>query len=311
MENQILSPQLHQLYCEGAEICHLISFPEHQEVPPTNSIQPRPFLSLMPGTYNATQLAYETVKDFAEGLQHEYQVLAYREFVSCYRQAAPRADAFRAWQQNAIQQGRRFPFSVQEWETALDLDNSLHYLMRCLDDCFFFGTLTRVHQGHQAPWVQLFTGYNILRDEAVAYGETESSEDPRGNPWSKIKVWTVAASESFVEALPWSFIVSTLMHEMTHAYLNTFVCNGEKCYKNHANTCGRSGHGNTFLKIHAVILQQLRSWDAALTDMDSTFSLEGGCVDAAACAHEEQEYQEARDRDNYFGWSEGKLMAGL
>ncbi|KAL3305217.1 hypothetical protein RB213_004003 [Colletotrichum asianum] len=273
----------------------------------------RPFLPLIPGTYNATQLAYETVKNFAEGLVHGYQRSARDNFLTYYIQAAPRADVFRAWQQNAVQQGRRFPLSVEELAAASILDNYLHDLMKCLDDCFFFGTLTRVHQGHQAPCVQLSTGYHVLGDEAgIKYGETIS----KGNS-SHIKVWTLTASSLCAETVPWSTIVSTLMHEMTHAYLNTFVCNGEQCTRNSINTVGLSGHGNTFLKVHALILQQMRSWHTVLADMDSACSLEGGCVDGYSCAIENETYREAiaygisylfelTVPTNCFGWSKGK-----
>ncbi|KAK1837925.1 hypothetical protein CCHR01_19449 [Colletotrichum chrysophilum] len=296
MENQVFL-QFHEFHCKRTEICHLVSFPEpgiHQQAYSAKSIQLRPFLPLIPGTYNATQLAYETVKDFAEGLVHGYQRSARDNFLTYYIQAALRADVFRAWQQNALQQRRRFPLSVDELAAAAILDNYLHDLMKCLDDCFFFGTLTRVHQGHQAPCVQLSTGYHVLRDEAgIKYGETIS----KGNS-SHIKVWTLTASSLCAETVPWSTIVSTLMHEMTHAYLNTFVCNGEQCTRNSINTVGLSGHGNTFLKVHALILQQMRSWHTVLADMDSACSLEGGCVDGYSCAIENEAYRQAMLADS-------------
>ncbi|KAK1455447.1 hypothetical protein CMEL01_04207 [Colletotrichum melonis] len=67
-----------------------------------------------------------------------------------------------------------------------------------------------------------------------------------------------------VELVSFEETVESLIHEMVHAYIQMFVCQRPQCARNLLNTEGLIGHGSTFMKLHGLIVEIVRTWHPSL-----------------------------------------------
>ncbi|KAK1636192.1 hypothetical protein BDP81DRAFT_320456 [Colletotrichum phormii] len=231
--------------------------------------------------YGATPLLNLTWQNFYPCELRPQQVAARLEFVQIFLEAMA---ASNAW-------GDLTPEELEEFEqtrcsdTKLDslackLECSLHEMLLCLDDFFFFGALKRhphkpAHSNDETSkysHVHLMTGFGILKGE-VADCFAESRPRYNSDRWfaeiclyPKIGDPKIPGSE--VERISFAENVASLIHEMVHAYIQMFVCQRPQCERNLLDTAGLSGHGPIFMKLHTLIVETVRAWHTSLEYVD-------------------------------------------
>lgn len=163
-----------------------------------------------------------------------------------------------------------------------ELGQFMHQLMRCLDESFFFGTLTKSYGGRRSGMVRL-----VLDNDTMPFNRLGQSAPRRTNwqksrpPYVTMTIYTRVSSGRSLgpqhHSLP--SMVQTLVHEMVHAYLQLFACvaQRDRCGENILNTIGLTGHSETFKALETVIVQEICTWDASLRDLRSDRTLGSGC----------------------------------
>ncbi|KAI1765293.1 hypothetical protein GGR53DRAFT_465483 [Hypoxylon sp. FL1150] len=142
------------------------------------------------------------------------------------------------------------------------------YLAKQLDRYFFFHLVT--------DNIQIRTGFDVVgKDPLKLQKRIEGSTHPcsEGNrSWTQINL--NIGSKRSGKMYPLEDIVGQLMHEMTHAYLQIYVCNCWKCERDSLNTVGveEDGHGPVFLMLHRLVLTEMREWHDELQ-----YLLDGDC----------------------------------
>ncbi|KAI1743195.1 hypothetical protein F4680DRAFT_471566 [Xylaria scruposa] len=161
----------------------------------------------------------------------------------------------------------------------------LNEFMRLFDAFFFFGAMTnkcrpriflhvwlkkdRFAKSYVSPFFETIMPWGFTRDRHVrGYG-----------PISEIHL---AGSTFYIDPAPLWFFVQTLIHEMVHAYVHLYLCQCPTCCRNSNNTCGPSGHGQTFLMLIDCIDQTMRSWGVGLSGLMNEM-VSYMCAAGAAC----------------------------
>ncbi|KAI0548895.1 hypothetical protein F4679DRAFT_596274 [Xylaria curta] len=173
----------------------------------------------------------------------------------------------------------------------------LNEFMRLFDNFFFFGAMTnkcrprillhvwlkedRFAKSYVSPFFETIMPWGFTRDRHLrGYG-----------PISEIHL---AGSTFYIDPAPLWFFVQTLIHEMVHAYVHLYLCQCSTCSRNSNNTCGPSGHGQTFLMLLDCIDQTLRSWGVGLSGLMNEM-VSYMCAAGAACPqaadHDEKGYR--------------------
>lgn len=78
------------------------------------------------------------------------------------------------------------------------------------------------------------------------------------------EIHVAGSSLSFVHASAPRHIMATLLHEMTHAYIDLFLCHCRSCTADITNTFGCKSHGAVFMMLLDCIDQTMRSWMVGL-----------------------------------------------
>ncbi|KXH67872.1 hypothetical protein CSAL01_01698 [Colletotrichum salicis] len=222
------------LQCQDVEKCQHPPFPKPCSqflLPPTSWDTP-PCFPLSVGVYGATSLLKLTCQNFYACEPRPQQVAARLEFVQIFLEAMAGSTAW----------GGLIPEELEEFEqnrcsdTKLDslarkLEGSLHEMLLCLDDFFFFGALTRhphkpAHSNDETSkysHLHLMTGFGILKGEVT---DCFAESRPRYNSdrwfaeiclYPKIGDPKIPGSE--VERISFVENVASLIHEMVHAYI--------------------------------------------------------------------------------------------
>ncbi|KAF6818182.1 hypothetical protein CSOJ01_02063 [Colletotrichum sojae] len=261
--------------------------------------QPGSMFHLRRASYKGNDLLNFTSEQFCEGPLQEWQVKARHAFVECFLDMTPRAQAFEAKEYRLDLTG------FNDDSEAASLDTCFWFLMKCLDDFFFGGNLTRFRDG--SFLVHLLTPYDCTRGisdhNMLGLTRIDDPHAENADPYCtelscQIEVYPhfLLDSRNPDKDRPWPATLETLVHEMVHAYINMFVCRGPQCDKNVLNTIGLTGHGPVFLKLHALLIKQMRTWHPLLKDLNIRNCLHRGTVDATAMHREEgaREAAEAR-----------------
>lgn len=191
-------------------------------------------LSLIPFSYAAQDLLERTVVSF-------YQ-LRVDELTSAQERALIRFDSNLHCFEN---------FFRIEYPHDHRIDGHVFCLMKCLDRLFFFGTLTE--NGPPIVTLKLITE-DALEGERRPIGLHYPEDPVNGVPQSTIEI-AIGATE----LIPIHYLVEVLVHEMIHAYLDSFICRGSQCLRDRRNTIGimSSQHGPTFRALQYATLTTL------------------------------------------------------
>lgn len=222
---------------------------EHVEWPAHSAINSGPrFEELQPASYKPRDLLNNTVAYFqlAEELLTKPQIAARDEFISLFENPETQRDL------------------------TTDDEDLLARVAELVDDFFFFGSLT-----HERPDDEIYGAKKYIRTciESIELcgkdvnGYTET--DDAGYPFYKCVVIDEHRSNddgdpNVPNTLPEA--VSTMVHEMAHAYLEVFGCGMGKCYTNILNNVGASGHGPIFQSLFASMILTIRDWSDELAD---------------------------------------------
>ncbi|KAI1288728.1 hypothetical protein F5Y03DRAFT_404520 [Xylaria venustula] len=195
---------------------------------------------LRPHSYKAQELLNATVASFYKvsdvDLTH-HQGNAKRKFI----------DLFEAYARRPNTEFR-----------DLEIHALLQVLMGYLDDFFFFGSVTAIVEKLDLRYFASFENHKFgycrhVRTEASSRFEIHLNRRPSGIG-RRNRLATV------------SELVSTLAHEMIHAFLGAFVCDCPDCMRNDFNAVGfsTSGHGPTFRGLGYAVMVSLASWSDEL-----------------------------------------------
>ncbi|KAK1597422.1 uncharacterized protein LY79DRAFT_507753 [Colletotrichum navitas] len=220
-----------------------------------------------------------------------HQTAARDAFVKCYLEASPRGSVWDKIPAQRLQNFEEGSGSKQDEAEGAFLEGSLRSMMKCLDEYFFFGTLTRLQEGQQHLLLVLETGFGLLKADVAEgrYGDTTTYLNHWTNAdhaYARIRIWSRIACDSpqrrdggrETQRLPFAQNVSTLIHEMVHAYLSIFVCAGAQCKRNILNTTGLTGHASTFVKLYALVLGEVRKWHPELGTLDEHQCIPGTSI---------------------------------
>ncbi|KAJ2983123.1 hypothetical protein NUW58_g6302 [Xylaria curta] len=140
------------------------------------------------------------------------------------------------------------------------LYSTLKKLMRHIDEFFFFGSLThdlqspirRLALTHFPPEADLLGRCCLINTDDGLPGfeiSLEKYEDYKGHK---------------LVDLP--NLVHTLIHELTHAFLEGFCCHCSQCKRNDINAVGMefTGHGPIFRGMHYAVMVCMADWSAEL-----------------------------------------------
>ncbi|KAI5927279.1 hypothetical protein F4810DRAFT_650107 [Camillea tinctor] len=143
---------------------------------------------------------------------------------------------------------------------AQDLAQILKGFVEHMDDYFFLGSMARGAQ----PIVEAQMGEH--KDYPGSLGQCEYSKYPDGALRCILRIVRQTSGGS-LHALP--DLVETSLHEMTHAYIDTFVCDLPQCERNVLNTSGikKSQHGPTFRALSYAVMSCISQWRPALKDV--------------------------------------------
>lgn len=138
------------------------------------------------------------------------------------------------------------------------LDRYFFSIMKCLDHLFFFGTLTEKESS--------IVSLQLIRQDAVEdnrgrHGGWCIEMNPvNGIPRHRIEIPIGARKVRRIHSL-----LETLVHEMIHAYLASFVCRETQCVRDSRNTIGirSSRHGPTFRALQYAALDSLQAWSSS------------------------------------------------
>ncbi|TRX95102.1 hypothetical protein FHL15_004187 [Xylaria flabelliformis] len=161
----------------------------------------------------------------------------------------------------------------------------LSEFMRLFDDFFFFGAMTNKcpRRVFLCVWLKedLFAKHyvNAFFEPIMPWGFTRDRYVRGYGPTSEIHI---AGSTFYIDPAPLWFLVQTLIHEMVHAYVHVFLCQCPTCRRDSNNTCGPTGHGQTFLMLIDCIDQTLRSWGVGLSGLVNE-KVSYLCAAGAAC----------------------------
>lgn len=135
------------------------------------------------------------------------------------------------------------------------LQDHFELLAKDFDRIFFFGSLCTIHR----PIITIqLARQDVLYNPNGVYGAWCKPMTPvSGIPQYQI---TLAIGATVLHAT--EDLVLTLVHEMIHAYLLSFVCDQAQCAKDVLNTVGfwSSSHGPTFRALQFAIYSTLRDW---------------------------------------------------
>lgn len=136
------------------------------------------------------------------------------------------------------------------------LEYYFSFLAKYLDEIFFFGSLCTSNP--PVITLELVKQNTIQLYERQAGACCEPLTPIRGIPQSRIKLAVGATKLLGLDSL---FI--SLVHEMIHAFLQTFVYDRAQCSQDAINTVGlwSSRHGPTFRVLQFAILTSLRDQD--------------------------------------------------
>ncbi|KAI1421849.1 hypothetical protein F5Y12DRAFT_800388 [Xylaria sp. FL1777] len=130
---------------------------------------------------------------------------------------------------------------------------TLEELMRHLDEFFFFGSVR--------PLVRKFQ-LTHFPPGCPMLGNCVEVDHEDGPPRFDISL----NNQIQGQLAGLSELVNTLLHEMTHVFLNTFVCRCSRCLRNDFNAVGvtTSGHGPTFRGLNYAAMVCLGGWNEDL-----------------------------------------------
>ncbi|KAF2972402.1 hypothetical protein GQX73_g1180 [Xylaria multiplex] len=143
-----------------------------------------------------------------------------------------------------------------------DLYSTLKTLKACLDEFFFFGSLTPFSQEftltHFPPGTRLHGLFNLTETEDKSF---------------RFKITLDKRRDGKPAALP--ELVATLVHELTHAFLRVFACQCPRCLRNDFNGVGikTTRHGPIFRGMHYAAMVSLASWSE---ELDRVFRIRSG-----------------------------------
>ncbi|EXF82533.1 hypothetical protein CFIO01_11007 [Colletotrichum fioriniae PJ7] len=163
------------------------------------------------------------------------QEAARSEFVRIFLEALAASEAWYALATEELQAFEQSQPSRTEVESlAHRLDHSLHEMMVCFDDFFFFGALTRYpHKPTDTKiprysHVELLTGFGDLKGEIGDNTFADSTPVFEVDRWfAEIRLLPKMTKYenliSKVEPILFEEIVESLIHEMVHAYIQMFA----------------------------------------------------------------------------------------
>ncbi|KAK2042516.1 hypothetical protein LZ31DRAFT_585837 [Colletotrichum somersetense] len=219
-----------------------------------------------------------------------HQIAARDAFVKCYLEALPRGAAWGELSAQRLQDFEVGNGSKRDKAEAAFLDESLRSMMKYLDEYFFFGTLTRPQEGQHHSVLVLRTGFGSLKADVAdnRFGDTATYPAPWDTDLAcaHIRIWSRLAYDNpqsrngcrATRRLSFSRNVATLVHEIVHAYLGVFVCNGEQCQRNIFNTLGVTGHASTFIKLYALVLGEVWKWHPELGNLTKQECIPGTSI---------------------------------
>ncbi|KAI0855194.1 hypothetical protein F4860DRAFT_507667 [Xylaria cubensis] len=198
--------------------------------------------SLQPGAYRARELLNCTVASFYEIKNSKltpHQRQAKRDFIELFERQT------------------KTPLKDLD-DSILGLYGTLTVLARHLDEFFFFGSLTK----SSSPLIHELVLTN-LPPHADCLGGCQKIDDKDGLPQFVISLYRDHEEHQDLPSL-----VSTLAHEMTHAFLTAFVCSCPECQRNEINTVGvkSSHHGPMFRGLEYAAMVSMADWSAELDD---------------------------------------------
>ncbi|KXH44195.1 hypothetical protein CNYM01_09008 [Colletotrichum nymphaeae SA-01] len=297
--------------------CHQPPFPEPspQILLLTTSRDLPPYLPLFVGMYAATPLLNLTCREFYRCKLRPQQEVAQREFVQLALDAL--AVLSKAWYDLSPEELEAFEKSQYSWtgveSLARQLEGSLHEMMVRLDDFFFLGALTRYPHnpvGTNIPrysHVELLTGFGNLKESIGDNRLAESEAVYQAVRWfAKIRIFPKMNYgehlPNSVERISFEDNVASLIHEMVHAYLQMFVCRGPQCTRNLLNMIGLTGHGPTFMKMHGLIVETVRTWHPSLEYVGQKRCDEGTCFDRVNHNYEQRAIEAYKKTDQHEGY---------
>lgn len=185
-----------------------------------------------------------------------------------------------ARQQEAIRNFRNIysnhcQLTVQELHRR-NVGELLVAMMTSLDQALFFGSLTDSRHPivKVVPVDQATLGDGEYDADSWCAGRCSPQPDVNGRPQSILKV---AHDDPWRSSRVLGDMLTTLVHEMVHAYVDAYTCDGDACEKNVLNTRGLSGHGPSFRAILDVAMTALSRIDGCvmdLTDFSTSFQVE-------------------------------------
>ncbi|KAI0548894.1 hypothetical protein F4679DRAFT_585088 [Xylaria curta] len=196
--------------------------------------------SLQPGAYRARELLNCTVASFYEignSKLTPHQRKAKTDFIKLFE--------------------RQIKTPLKDLKDSdFDLYGTLVVLMGHLDEFFFFGSLTN----GSSPLIQKLVLTNLPPD--VDYlGICQNVDDKEG-----LTQFVISLFRDHEEHQTFPALVSTLAHEMTHAFLMAFVCSCPGCQRNEINTVGikSSQHGPMFRGLDYAVMASMADWSEEL-----------------------------------------------
>ncbi|KAI0126881.1 hypothetical protein BJ170DRAFT_422101 [Xylariales sp. AK1849] len=239
------------------------------------SSQPRPVLA--PRSYVARELLNCTVGSFYKiphGELTQHQIKAQSAF---------------------IQQYKKYIMMSEDELHAGNLHRLLNELMGYLDDFFFFGSMTK--GPNLAVTIEIHDVLTV--GDARYYGWCEEAVDDDDPPRVVLRL----ARRITDRNLSLSELITSMSHEMVHAYLGYFRCGNAKCESYLLNHGGISGHGPTFRALEYATAKCLAEWHPRIGAFIRS-STRGTYVDEASLELEEamcSERGEERRRLGYRG----------
>ncbi|KAI0130485.1 hypothetical protein BJ170DRAFT_681931 [Xylariales sp. AK1849] len=141
-------------------------------------------------------------------------------------------------------------------DPAINLEEELPRYMQRLDQLFFFGLLTRhVNKPGMAFEKEILVKLKVRDSFNMSAGyQTHGLWDPRKN---RIEIWLKEGPPQ-VRDRTMDELISTLAHEMIHAYLDIFSDHNSKEYADGVEIDG--GHGVMFWRMYHNVLEKLAKW---------------------------------------------------
>ncbi|KAI1093497.1 hypothetical protein F5B19DRAFT_501100 [Rostrohypoxylon terebratum] len=152
--------------------------------------------------------------------------------------------------------------AVQETAFLQNSNEDLLEFLKYMDEFFFFGLLRNR--------CVIIGGFDVVQQDPPPqrwwYDGTASRQNANG--LSYVEITIDVNSRGTIH--PLSSLLSTLMHEMVHAYFMLFACDCAGCDRDRLNTIGLPGnaHGPLFLMLHRLVLTELRRWGVSNGDRE-------------------------------------------